>query len=913
MENITLRQKKITGEIVAAYSQCQRKAFLLLCTDKREEIHEYMRIIRERKEANQNKYIRTLQEAGYSFQTGSISDSNFDSDYFANSTITCGHLKATYDLLKKIENNMPSEKDFYEPIIFVGTHNIEKEDKLKLYFAAHVLEKAQGQQLVKGTIITIGQKLHTLKLTETKKKLYHFIEELLEWKKLPTVEPPALILNKHCPLCEFQYLCTAQAKQEDSLSLLHGISKLKTVQKYERKGIFTVKQLSYLFKPRKRRKDAKKSPTINHQVELQALAIRTQKIYLQEIPEIPQYPLELILDIEGVAERQEYYLIGLLICEKEKLTYYSFWSDESENESDIWQQFLEKLSHYPNGPIYHYGSYEKKAIEKLGKRYSVNVEGIQKRLVNVNEMIFGKVYFPVFSNSLKEIGEFLGASWTEPNACGLQSLIWRFYWEKTHDNDYRKTLLTYNEEDCRAVRILVDELSEIKDREDSITCFAFTRRTGRHAPKRGLTKDDNPLHKELSTMLQFSYTDYDKKKICFRHDQNTEKNLAHTATKKRRSKKKLRATKIVDIPKDKFCHKHRDIQLEPTEVFSKRTILDLVLSKNGIKKTITKYIGHHGYCSKCHRSYAPLGIRKYGANRLYGEGLKAWYIFQRVALRLPYGSISEMIKEQFDEDVDVTMGSRFVKEVALNNIETETIITKRLLDGPIVHADETPISIYGVTYYVWVFTNGKHAIFKLTKTREATIAHELLDNYHGVLISDFYSGYDSVKCKQQKCWVHLIRDLNNTLWQNPFDSEFEQFVTEVKNLIVPIMETIQKYGLKQRNLNKFRKQVNKFYETSITSKLYKSEHAQKFQKRIKKYRESLFMFLEQDGIPWHNNTAESAIRHLAKQREISGTFGETTTGYYLMLLGIKKTCQFQKKSFLKFLLSDEKDVDLFKK
>lgn len=85
MENTTVRQKKITAEIVAAYSQCQRKAFLLLCTDKREEIHEYRRIIRERKKANQNKYIRTLQEAGYSFQTGSISDSNSDSDFLANS------------------------------------------------------------------------------------------------------------------------------------------------------------------------------------------------------------------------------------------------------------------------------------------------------------------------------------------------------------------------------------------------------------------------------------------------------------------------------------------------------------------------------------------------------------------------------------------------------------------------------------------------------------------------------------------------------------------------------------------------------------------------------------------------------------------------------------------------------------
>ena len=44
---------------------------------------------------------------------------------------------------------------------------------------------------------------------------------------------------------------------------------------------------------------------------------------------------------------------------------------------------------------------------------------------------------------------------------------------------------------------------------------------------------------------------------------------------------------------------------------------------------------------------------------------------------------------------------------------------------------------------------------------------------------------------------------------------------------------------------------------------------------------SLFTFLEQDGIPWHNNTAENAIRHLAKQRDVSGNFGEHVTHSYL--------------------------------
>ena len=58
--------------------------------------------------------------------------------------------------------------------------------------------------------------------------------------------------------------------------------------------------------------------------------------------------------------------------------------------------------------------------------------------------------------------------------------------------------------------------------------------------------------------------------------------------------------------------------------------------------------------------------------------------------------------------------------------------------------------------------------------------------------------------------------------------------------------------------------------------------------------------------------AEGAIRHLAIQRKISGSFYESVAHDYLLLLGIAQTCRFQNKSLLEFLLSGEKDVDAFR-
>jgi hypothetical protein len=208
-------------------------------------------------------------------------------------------------------------------------------------------------------------------------------------------------------------------------------------------------------------------------------------------------------------------------------------------------------------------------------------------------------------------------------------------------------------------------------------------------------------------------------------------------------------------------------------------MIDLVLMKTGIKKIIIAYEGTQGYCSKCGRTYAPPALINYNPARQYGHGFKAWHIYHRVALRMPYEGIKELVEEQFNEQPSVSSITYFIRDFAQYYAKTEELIIQRLLDSPFIQVDETPVNIRGENQYVWVFTDGKQVIFKLRETREAKIVHELLVDYKGILISDFYPGYDSAQCRQQKCWVHLIHDINNDLWANPFDAEFEIFVLEL--------------------------------------------------------------------------------------------------------------------------------------
>ena len=169
-----------------------------------------------------------------------------------------------------------------------------------------------------------------------------------------------------------------------------------------------------------------------------------------------------------------------------------------------------------------------------------------------------------------------------------------------------------------------------------------------------------------------------------------------------------------------------------------------------------------------------------------------------------------------------------------------------------------------------------------------------------------------MSCRQQKCLSHLIRDLNDDLWNEPFNKEYEQFALAVKNLLVPILQTAQKYGLKTRHFHKFEKAITSFYTQHIDDRVYAFKVTEKYQNRFQRYRENLFTFLREDGISWNNNMAERAIRHLAVQRKISGSFYDSLVTEYLSLLGIAQTCRFQDKSFLTFLVSQEKNIDAFK-
>jgi hypothetical protein len=164
--------------------------------------------------------------------------------------------------------------------------------------------------------------------------------------------------------------------------------------------------------------------------------------------------------------------------------------------------------------------------------------------------------------------------------------------------------------------------------------------------------------------------------------------------------------------------------------------------------------------------------------------------------------------------------------------------------------------------------------------------------------------------------VYLIspaRDLNDELRRNPFNVEIQEIGKSFALLLRPIIETIDRYGLKKHHLRKHLKSVEHFYKV-LAKHDYQSEIALKYRKRFEKNRTSLFTFLEYDGIPWNNNNAEHAIKALAILRNvIGGTSSPKGIREYLVLLSIAQSCKYRGINFFEFVRSGKQEIGDFAK
>jgi len=822
--------------------------------------------------------------------------------FAVEATARAQNLESTIHAVERLASEGQDTPDSFIPIRFIFTNKLHKDAKLLLAFDAFLLSEVLGREVGLGKIIhgddRVTLKVNTGALVGEVRRVTEKIGALLS-----SNSPPELVLNRHCPECEFQNQCRQKAVEKEELSLLSGMTETER-QGHRSKGIFTVTQLSYTFRPRRVPKRAK-NPAAPHYFALQARAIRENTVYIHGTPRLPKSETQVFLDIEGLPDNKSYHLIGALVVSEGKEVFHSFWADHESQEPDIFSQFVEKVCEWSDFRVLHFGGYETVALKRMKTRlpeaFHPKFDAILERATNVLSLIHPHVYFPVYSNGLKDIGRFLGFQWTHENATGLQAVVWRQNWIKTKAPDIKAQLLQYNEDDCRALKRVVESIGRLIS-SDAPTppgharCSAINtadlRPTSCRTHRFGTIKFALP---GFDVVNRSAYFDYQRQKIFVRSSTP----LKRVLTRSRPRRPRLKPNRVLQIEAKKCvtCGSRKISQLRPV----KRTLIDLKFFRGGVKKWVTNYLSWNYKCSKCGALFTPEGVPE-GRAPKHGHGLVTWCIYNSLVCGQNLGRVRRALRDVFGLDIPQPTIFRFKASLRETLQPISDRILAHLLRGSLLHIDETEVKLRGCKGYVWVFASIDAVYFEYRDSRKAQFLAPLLQEFQGVLISDFFTGYDSLKCPQQKCLIHLIRDMNEDLLGNSFDNEYKDLVQRFAHLLQQIVETVDKYGLKRRHFRKHRNDAVRFLQ-SVERACYSSPIATKYQERMGKYGTRLFTFLDYDGVPWNNNNAEHAIKVFARARtSADGRFTEDSIREYLVMLSVAETCRYQNIEVLEFLL-----------
>ncbi len=705
----------LSDHILETYLQCPYKSWLLYFGEKVEG-NIYSDFVRKKENAYRNEGIEQLKSkvqgsVGIVLPSAPVNVKKatwrLATDIIAKKEKLESHIHAVERLPSKDKDKPPQ----FIPIRFIVANKLTKSDKLLITFDAFVLSEMLGIEINHGKIIHgygyKALKVKTFALTGEVRKLTGKIV-----KSLIDESPPDLILNRHCPECVYQDWCRQKATEKDDLSLLSGMVE-KERKKINSKGIFTITQLSYTFHPRRRSKRQRDKREKYHH-SLKAMAIREKKIHIVGNPELKIEGTPVYFDVERLPDNDFYYLIGMRIRNGESLFQHSLWADSQEEEGTIWREFIGILSTIDNPILVHYGGFEKVFLKQMCKRYGKEIEGAQlnrsiTESVNILSIIYGQIYFPSFSNGLKETAGFLGFNWTDADCSGFLSIAWRHLWENMHDGSIKEKLLRYNSQDCEALELLAEAIRQIQK-------FNQTGSVDQHGDANIVRADFEKFPKKskwhvftspvssLEYINSAAHWDYQRNRVYARIEK------AKAKPQKKPRKKILGVDLTITWKNTRICPVCNRTFYRKGPVRSK-TLHDIMFGRSSIKLRRIKYIFTTYNCRKCGTIFGiPERFQHWRCK--YGWNLISYFFYQVVDLCIPQRKVVQSFNRLFGFELSRSTLHNLKIRTANYYSETKQQILERIVNGDLVHADETRANIKGNSAFVWVLASF-HEVFYL--------------------------------------------------------------------------------------------------------------------------------------------------------------------------------------------------------
>ena len=151
---------------------------------------------------------------------------------------------------------------------------------------------------------------------------------------------------------------------------------------------------------------------------------------------------------------------------------------------------------------------------------------------------------------------------------------------------------------------------------------------------------------------------------------------------------------------------------------------------------------------------------------------------------LSYGKISELFQTLYSLNITESTINNAVTKIAKAFGKRYQEMISELKKEASIYGDETSWRLNGKNYWLWTFVGKWVVIYEIDQTRSMNVPKIILDGYKGNITCDSYSAWNHVGKTHQKCHIHYIRELKETIqYKNP-GKEFTAFAATPKENIV---------------------------------------------------------------------------------------------------------------------------------
>ena len=181
---------------------------------------------------------------------------------------------------------------------------------------------------------------------------------------------------------------------------------------------------------------------------------------------IPRAGRHLYFDFENVDDLHptvppHVYLIGCWDAEQDRFVH--FLARGAADEARIFHEFVEYVGDARRARLYHWTDYEIGQMSDVIKRWpqlGAPLGTLMSSCVDLLQVIKSAVYLPVPTFSIKSVAPALGFNWRQDNFGAFDSMV--SYWDYLDGagDAIMDNVLTYNEDDCRAMWHVDHELTK---------------------------------------------------------------------------------------------------------------------------------------------------------------------------------------------------------------------------------------------------------------------------------------------------------------------------------------------------------------------------------------------------------------------------------------------------------------------